>query len=124
MASYPCSAHCKMLRGQLAQAQTEIAQLKREVTELTMLLAMEHNLEDQWGEVCKSCLGVGRRGYPDTSTWRGGMAGQTFTIGVCDTCWGSGSSNRPWKSWREIEADLHRVETGTQEKKHDIPENR
>lgn len=41
---------------------------------------------------CPKCHGAGGRMYPSTSTWRGGVGGQSFTRGVCDACWGSGDA--------------------------------
>lgn len=57
---------------------------------------------------CSRCGGLGRKVYPNSSTWRGGIGGQTLTSDVCDKCWGSGEEHRPWRSWRELEAKLRR----------------
>ena len=53
--------------------------------------------------ICGVCGGYGTRYYSNTSTWRGGMGGAAMTIGVCDNCWGSGSSERPWTNLKDIE---------------------
>lgn len=55
-------------------------------------------------ELCKECGGWGKKSYPSTATWRGGIGGQMFTTDVCDKCWGSGDTSRPWPSWRAIRA--------------------
>lgn len=55
-------------------------------------------------DICTACSGAGVRTYPSTSTWRGGIGGQMLTAGVCDHCWGSGNSRRPWPSHREFES--------------------
>lgn len=53
-------------------------------------------------DVCEPCGGLGARTYSDTSTWRRGVGGQSITVGVCDSCWGSGDAGRPWPSHREM----------------------
>lgn len=50
--------------------------------------------------VCQECGGSGVTTYGDTSTWRGGIGGQTITTDVCDKCWGSGDADRPWPNRR------------------------
>lgn len=52
---------------------------------------------------CPDCSGLGVKTYGDTSTWRHGVGGQSFTNAVCDKCWGSGDSRRPWPSHRVME---------------------
>lgn len=49
---------------------------------------------------CPKCRGLGVRAYGTTATWRGGIGGAAITSDVCDACWGSGSADRPWRSWR------------------------
>lgn len=49
---------------------------------------------------CDRCLGTGVRAYGSTATWRGGIGGQSVTSDVCDACWGSGDSERPWLNLR------------------------
>lgn len=51
---------------------------------------------------CKECGGSGTKAYGSTATWRGGVGGQTITSDVCDKCWGSGESDRPWPSHRKV----------------------
>lgn len=53
-------------------------------------------------EACERCHGLGRRSYPSTSTWRGGIGGQMITEDVCDSCWGSGSRLRKGADPRRI----------------------
>ena len=49
---------------------------------------------------CKDCSGLGTKTYGSTSTWHGGVGGQTITGGVCDKCWGSGDAHVKWPSHR------------------------
>lgn len=58
---------------------------------------------------CKGCGGSGTQAYGSTSTWHGGVGGQTITSGVCDKCWGSGDADRPWMSHRKAENDAREV---------------
>ena len=53
--------------------------------------------------LCSACGGRGKRMYGSTSTWRGGIAGQAMTLGICDKCWGSGDADRPWLNLRILE---------------------
>lgn len=48
------------------------------------------------GKVCRGCGGWGVKAYANTSTWRGGIGGNAITHDVCNECWGSGDSERPW----------------------------
>lgn len=52
--------------------------------------------------ICRSCDGAGVATYANTSTWRGGVGGSMVTSDVCDMCWGSGASNRPWTNLRKL----------------------
>ncbi len=45
------------------------------------------------GVGCPRCSGRGHYTYSSTSTWRGGIAGQAMTEGVCDACWGTGRTD-------------------------------
>ena len=51
---------------------------------------------------CPTCGGRGRRSYPSTATWHGGIGGQMITGDVCDTCWGSGDADRHWTNLRVL----------------------
>jgi hypothetical protein len=51
---------------------------------------------------CDKCEGFGIRMYGNTSTWRHGIGGAAMTNGVCDQCWGSGNSSKPWPSHKEF----------------------
>ena len=53
---------------------------------------------------CERCGGYGSIVYGNTATWRGGIGGNALTAGVCDHCWGSGDADKPWPSWRELDA--------------------
>ena len=55
-------------------------------------------------EVCPACSGAGSRAYANTTTWHGGIGGQTVTGGICDHCWGSGNQGHPWTNLRRQEA--------------------
>lgn len=53
---------------------------------------------------CPRCHGEGERSYANTNTWRRrGIAGQAFTKGVCDECWGSGDLEMKGLDLRRIE---------------------
>lgn len=54
------------------------------------------------GKPCPSCGAAGQKVYSSTATWHGGIAGQRMTPGICDKCWGSGDSERPWANLRTI----------------------
>ena len=61
---------------------------------------------------CATCQGSGRRGYANTSTWRGGPGGQMMTDDVCDACWGTGDAERQGVDLRELTrlgASLHKA---------------
>jgi hypothetical protein len=60
---------------------------------------------------CKCCGGLGRRVYPNTTTWRGGMGGQQTTSDVCDKCWGSGDQNCTWLSLRKLSVFIKTVKS-------------
>lgn len=59
---------------------------------------------------CEKCGGLGLRLYSNTSTWRRCAGGQSFTTGVCDHCWGSGSQDEPGLDLRKHEAALRDAE--------------
>jgi len=50
---------------------------------------------------CKTCNGIGTRVYASTSTWRGGIGGAAMTRDVCDSCWGTGRSDKQGINLRE-----------------------
>lgn len=53
-------------------------------------------------EPCQDCGGLGVKTYGDTTTWRGGTGGQSFTSDVCNKCWGSGDRYRHWLNLRTV----------------------
>jgi hypothetical protein len=59
---------------------------------------------------CPRCGGLGRYTYASTATWRGGCAGMTATVDICDQCWGSGDATRKWLDLRLVSGliDSHR----------------
>ncbi|EHP94848.1 hypothetical protein MetexDRAFT_0193 [Methylorubrum extorquens DSM 13060] len=63
-------------------------------------------------EACKECGGSGIKVYGDTSTWRGGVGGQSLTQDVCDHCWGSGNRLQPWMSHRRLAASATETRQG------------
>ena len=61
-------------------------------------------------EPCPACNGAGVRTYGSTCTWHGGVGGQTMTSDICNRCWGSGNSNKPWLNLRRLtSADIKRL---------------
>ena len=97
-------------RAEQAEAQLATA-LDRE----EHLIAAARNPHQHEYGVCQKCGGVGSFMYGNTSTWREGCGGSAMTTGVCNKCWGSGSEERPWKSWRVIEAEWRNVDRLSQE---------
>lgn len=59
-------------------------------------------------EPCKGCGGRGRRSYPSTSGWRGGIGGAAMTEDVCDDCWGTGDARRSGVDWRRMRENYER----------------
>lgn len=51
---------------------------------------------------CDRCSGLGVKTYGSTATWKGGVGGQMLTSDVCDSCWGSGDSRKPWTDLRKV----------------------
>lgn len=86
------------LKAELESLRNEYREYKDSVYE--MMLEWRNII----GEVpCKECGGSGVKLYCSTSTWRrGGFAGQAITFDICDVCWGSGVSKRPWTNLRKI----------------------
>lgn len=62
---------------------------------------------------CPACGGEGERSYPDTSTWRGGVGGQAFTVGVCDRCWGTGRTDRRGADLRHLQLEMEAARRAT-----------
>jgi hypothetical protein len=50
---------------------------------------------------CHACGGSGIKIYGSSSTWRGGIGGCVITSDICDSCWGSGNSAKPWLDLRQ-----------------------
>lgn len=59
---------------------------------------------------CDVCQGLGKRWYGNTSTWRKSIGGASMTIGVCDSCWGSGDKNRKGEDLRELTKQRYKWE--------------
>lgn len=53
-------------------------------------------------DVCSKCGGIGLRSYANTTTWMGGIGGQSITEDTCDKCWGSGDDENPGPNLRRI----------------------
>lgn len=95
---------CAHLHDQLTASQAEVERLKQKTKQLEQwrdgLPELVRDMRGIRGRTCKPCNGFGVRVYGSTATWHGGIGGQAITSDVCDKCWGSGDSDRPWKSWR------------------------
>lgn len=89
-------AYIERLRSQAADLQSH------RDDERARVLAWRGVDEAMGDVVCKRCHGAGTRSYGDTSTWRGGIGGQTITTDICDRCWGSGVENKPWLNLRVL----------------------
>ncbi len=55
-----------------------------------------------WSIFVLECSGYGVKTYGDTSTWIGGIGGQTITQGICNKCWGTGDAQRPGTSFKYL----------------------
>ena len=66
------------------------------IQDLVMLRGVEHP--------CHRCAGLGVRAYADTSTWRGGIGGQSITQDTCDLCWGTGDQFRLGANLKQLRA--------------------
>lgn len=60
---------------------------------------------------CNRCSGYGVITYGSCSTWRRGISGQVMTSDVCDKCWGSGDSERPWINLRKLDGKLQQKDS-------------
>lgn len=70
---------------------------------LNTLVGEARAIAAAWDNVaCTSCGGFGERTYGSTSTWRGGIGGQSITVGVCDKCWGTGRSDKSGADLRQL----------------------
>lgn len=59
----------------------------------------------EWREIenpCRDCAGSGRKAYPTTACWAGGIGGNMITSGTCDRCWGTGDEGRPGINLRRL----------------------
>ena len=93
-------------RDRLAERVAELGDLTRE--RILSWLGLEAD------EACPGCGGVGRRVYSTTATWRGGAGGCQMTPGVCDGCWGSGSTHRKGVDLRRLSARVAELEASIQ----------
>lgn len=71
------------------------------------LLALARILK---GVGCKGCGAFGHKMYSSTATWAGGIGGQSLTVGVCDTCWGTGRTDKTGPDLRRIHAITYGME--------------
>ena len=60
------------------------------------------DLDREVDDICFECGGSGALVYGNTSTWRGGVGGNAMTRGVCNKCWGSGDTSKPWTNLRSL----------------------
>lgn len=54
------------------------------------------------GEPCERCGGRGSYLYGSGATWIGGMGTAAMTLGICDSCWGSGEKDNPWENLQTL----------------------
>jgi hypothetical protein len=94
------------LRTRCEAAEAELQQ-EKDVRRYEAMLNWRDIYPEDGDVVCKDCQGSGYKGYGCTSTWRGGAGGQQVTADVCNKCWGSGVSNRPWTDLRRF--DVKRI---------------
>src|SRR3990167_11514661 len=118
-----CTTHhaCDCIQTKLERLEAEVARLTEERDEKFRQWYMAAlGVDEEYNPPCKRCGGLGRRAYGDTSTWHGGIGGQTITTDVCDGCWGSGSKNAPWPSHREMEQKWRAIERELDQQREDI----
>lgn len=58
------------------------------------------------GVACPTCRGLGTRSYGSTATWHGGLGGCMITDGICDTCWGTGRTDKIGTDLRKLREEL------------------
>jgi len=56
--------------------------------------------------VCPPCGGWGLKWYSSGATWRGGMGTASSAQDVCNFCWGSGNSSKPWLNLKTLQEDI------------------
>lgn len=91
-------------QGELAKANERVKELESDRDELRN--SFYARFLDYRGltleQACKHCSGSGVKSYGNTSTWRMGTGGQMITSDVCDNCWGSGNTEKPWTNLRQL----------------------
>jgi len=95
---------CTCLYPLSLQTQLDV---KRKIKSLEMQVdSFEERVLDWRGiskeNICPSCGGSGKRMYPNTTTWHGGIGGQALTLDICDECWGSGDISNKWLNLKKI----------------------
>jgi len=61
-------------------------------------------------DACVVCGGSGVRVYPSTAGPFGGVGGQAMTTSVCNACWGSGHTSKPWPSWIKMREESQKAQ--------------
>ena len=99
-------SNLEIVTAERDQAWIDIAELRAKLAErdavVEHLRAFCRNPHEHEQGVCEKCSGIGSLLYGNTSTWRESVGGSAMTTGVCNKCWGSGSQEKPWPSWRMI----------------------
>lgn len=101
---YVPSTLCRKLERVVYAKDAEIKRLIEQRDEEYERFLSWRGIDRFSGDVpCKPCGASGIRVYPSTATWRGGVGGQALTNGICDKCWGSGNSEKPWLNLRSAQ---------------------
>lgn len=86
------------------ELRARITELERELENLDARTNVKPN------NPCPACSGYGLKTYGDTTTWMHGIGGQMMTEDVCDTCWGSGTTDRTGTDLRKVKAHIAKLE--------------
>lgn len=63
----------------------------------------------RFDKICAPCGGWGVKWYSSGATWRGGVGTTSSEQDVCNVCWGSGNTDRPWPNLKTLEADTAKL---------------
>jgi len=98
---------CELARRHVLDWPAPLEQGEQAIEAAQRLLAVAHILK---GVACETCQGFGVRSYASTAGWMGGAGGQSFTVGVCDKCWGTGRNDQTGVNRRHLLSDRRTLE--------------
>jgi hypothetical protein len=94
---------------ELDRARSAISSYLEVVEESCFVDRMQRAGVEAVKDLCQACEGLGVKTYATTATWRGGIGGAAITVDVCDSCWGSGASSKPWLNLRLVRDNLQKA---------------